>query len=69
MLNILLVSLLPVGALGVIVLASLKPKIKPLSQEELKESAQYYNRINRKGVMRAMGLTPVIEVGQAREQV
>ncbi len=69
MLNILLVSLIPSMALGIIVLASLKPKIKPLSVDELKETAQYYNRINRKGVMRAMGLTPVIKIGKATESI
>lgn len=64
--NIMLMSILPLIVLGVIYLASLKPRIRPFTAEELKGTADYHNRINRKGTRTPAHLTPVVSVGKAR---
>ena len=68
MLNILIVSIPLIGMLVVVVLASLPPRIKPLSREEMRETADWQRRLARKGVERPLGLTPVIGVGRAKEK-
>lgn len=49
MLNAILVSIPALVVLGVIGLSQLGPKLPTLSPNELKSTADYYNRMNRNG--------------------
>ena len=49
--------------IGLLIIRSLQlpPQVKPLTQADLAVSAEYYNRIMRKGTFTPRHLTPVVD--------
>jgi hypothetical protein len=68
LLNVLVVAIPSIMMLVVVALASLPPRIKPLSPDELKDTAEYHNRLNRNGVFTHPRLAAVISIGTAQEK-
>ena len=66
MYNALILAIPLLVILTVFVLGSLPPRLESLSPEDMRDSAEYHTRMNRKGVYTQPHLTPVVEVGTAK---
>lgn len=57
---------LPILMIGLCLYWNQKPQLGSISPEELKDSADYINRLSRKGVFTPAKFTPVIAIGSAQ---
>lgn len=66
--NSLIVAVPLIVMVAVVILSNLPPRIKPLSPEEMRDTADWLNRLNRRGVERSPKFTPVTGIGRAKEK-